>query len=223
MTMSDWPPGERPREKLLSRGAEALSDAELVALFVRTGVRGKTALDIARELLVRRGGIRGLLTSEPGVCRQAGFGAAKFAELQAALELGRRFLAERMQRVDALTSPEAARAYLKARLRDLPYEVFGCLHLDTKHRPITFEQLFRGTIDGASVYPRELVKTVLAHNAAAVIVVHNHPSGVAEPSAADQALTRRLKSALALVDVRLIDHIVVGDGDLVSLSERGLL
>ena len=224
MPIPKWSARERPREKLLSRGAGALSDAELVAIFIRTGVHGRTALDIARDLLACYGGLRGLLTADrANIGRHTGVGDAKYVQLQAALELGRRFLAERMRRADALTSPEAARAYLRARLRDLPYEVFGCLYLDTRHRPITFEVLFRGTIDGASVYPRELVRTVLAHNAAAVIAVHNHPSGVAEPSAADQALTRRLKAALALVDVRLIDHIVVGDDELVSLSERGLL
>ena len=224
MPISDWPLQERPREKLLSRGPGSLSDAELLAVFLGTGSRGRTALDVARELLLLHGNLRSLLTADQAdVCRVAGFGASKYAALQAALELGRRYLSERMQGVDALNSPQAARAYLKARLRDLPYEVFGCLFLDTKHRPITFEELFRGTIDGASVYPREVVRTVLAKNAAAVIVVHNHPSGVAEPSSADHSLTRRLKSALALVDVRLLDHIVVGDGELVSFSERGLL
>ncbi len=224
MSIADWPAGERPREKLLARGPGVLSDAELIAIFVRTGTRGKTAVDISRELLRVYGGIRGLLTADQQVaCRQAGFGRIRYATLQAALELGRRYLAERMREVDALTSPQAARTYLKSRLRDLPYEVFGCLYLDTKHRPIHFEELFRGTIDGASVYPREVVRTVLANNAAAVILAHNHPSGVAEPSSADQSLTHRLKAALALVDVRLIDHIIVGDGESVSFSERGLL
>ena len=224
MPITDWPAQERPREKLLSKGPDSLSDAELLAVFLRTGTPGRTALDVARELLLLHGGLRGLLSADQvDACRIAGFGAGKYATLQAALELGRRYLSERMQRVDALNSPQAAQAYLKARLHDLPYEVFGCLFLDTKHRPITFEELFRGTIDGASVYPREVVRTVLAKNAAAVIVVHNHPSGVAEPSSADHSLTKRLKSALALVDVRLLDHIVVGDGELVSFSERGLL
>lgn len=224
MPITDWPKQDRPREKLMSRGPGALSDAELLAIFIRTGTRGRNALDIARDLLVFYGGLRGLLNAgRASTARHPGFGDAKHTLLQAALELGRRYLAERMQRADALTSPEAARSYLGAKLRDLPYEVFGCLYLDTRHRPIVFEELFRGTIDGASVYPRELVRTVLDHNAAAVIVVHNHPSGVAEPSNADQALTQRLKAALALVDVRLIDHIVVGDGESVSLSERGLL
>ena len=224
MSIADWPAGERPREKLLARGPDVLSDAELIAIFVRTGTRGKTAVDISRELLQAYGGIRGVLTADQqAACCQAGFGRIRYATLQAALELGRRYLAERMREVDALTSPQAARTYLKSCLRDRPYEVFGCLYLDTKHRPISFEELFRGTIDGASVYPREVVRTVLANNAAAVILAHNHPSGVAEPSSADQSLTHRLKAALALVDVRLIDHIIVGDGESVSFSERGLL
>ena len=220
----DWPTQERPREKLLTHGPSHLSDAELIAILFQTGPRGKTAVDVGRELLSVYGGLRGLLTADRlSICRHQGLGDTKYAILHAALELGRRFLAEQMQDVDALTSPQAARAYLKAKLRDLPYEVFGCLYLDTKHRPIVFKELFRGTIDGASVYPREVVRTVLATNAAAVIIAHNHPSGVAEPSAADQALTQRLRSALALVDVRLVDHIVVGERDSVSFSERGLL
>lgn len=223
MTILDWPAGERPREKLLARGAGALSDAELIAILIRSGTRGETALDVSRQLLETYGGVRGLLNATPASCSRKGFGSTRYATLQAALELSRRYLAERMRSENALTSPQAARAYLDARLKDRPYEVFGCLYLDTKHRPISFEELFRGTIDGASVYPREVVRTVLEYNAAAVIVAHNHPSGVAEPSIADQSLTRRLKAALALVDVRLIDHIIVGDGTAVSFSERGLL
>ena len=224
MSIADWPAPERPREKLLARGAGSLSDAELLAIFIRVGIRGKSALDIARELLVEFGGIRALLnTDQQTACRHAGFGKSAFATLRAALELGHRILEEEMRTVDALTSPHAARTYLRARLRDLPHEVFGCLYLDSKHRPIAFEELFRGTIDGASVYPREVVKLVLSNNAAAVILAHNHPSGNPEPSTADQSLTRRLKSALALVDVRLVDHIIIGDGHSVSMSERGLL
>ena len=224
MSITDWPLQERPREKLLTHGPGYLSDAELIAILFQTGPRGKTAVDVARELLSAYGGLRGLLTAERlSICRHKGLSNTKYAILHASLELGRRLLAEQMRDVDALTSPQAARAYLKAKLRDLPYEVFGCLYLDTKHRPIVFKELFRGTIDGASVYPREVVRTVLSTNAAAVIVAHNHPSGVAEPSAADQALTQRLRSALALVDVRLVDHIVVGERDSVSFSERGLL
>ena len=224
MSIMDWPSQERPREKLLTHGPGHLSDAELIAILFQAGPRGKTAVDVARELLSTYGGLRGLLTADRlSVCQHEGLGNTKYAILHASLELGRRLLAEQMQDVDALTSPQAARAYLKAKLRDLPYEVFGCLYLDTKHRPIVFKELFRGTIDGASVYPREVVRTVLSTNAAAVIVAHNHPSGVAEPSASDQVLTQRLRSALALVDVRLVDHIVVGEKDSVSFSERGLL
>ena len=224
MSITDWPSQDRPREKLLAHGPGHLSDAELIAILFQTGPRGKTALDLARELLNTYSGLRGILTADRlSICEHQGLGDTKYAILHASVELGRRFLAEQMQDVDALTSPQAARAYLRARLRDLPYEVFGCLYLDTKHRPIVFKELFRGTIDGASVYPREVVRTVLATNAAAVIVAHNHPSGVAEPSPADQALTQRLRAALALVDVRLIDHIVVGEGDSVSFSERGML
>lgn len=224
MSISDWPPTERPAEKLLAKGPDALSDAELLAIFVRTGPPGKDALELSRDLLGAFSGLRGLLTADRNrLCEHKGIGERKYALIQAALELGRRFLAERMRDQDALTSPRAARSYLKFKLRDLPYEVFGCLFLDTRHRPVAFEQLFRGTIDGTSVYPREVLRAALAHNAAAVIAVHNHPSGVAEPSAADRALTDRLRTALALVDVRLIDHIVVGDGELVSFSERGLL
>jgi DNA repair protein RadC len=224
MSILDWPVGERPREKLLARGAGVLSDAELIAVLIRSGARGKTALDVSRQLLETHGGVHGLLTATAtAACRQAGFGKARYATLQAALELSRRYLAERMRHVDALTSPGAAREYLSARLRGLPYEVFGCLYLDNKHRPTAFEELFRGTIDGASVYPREVVRTVLEKNAAAVILAHNHPSGIAEPSCADQSLTHRLKAALALVDVRLVDHIIIGRGAQVSLSERGLL
>ena len=224
MPIHYWPTAERPREKLLQRGAAALSDAEVLAIFLRAGVPGSSALDLARDLILEFGGLRAILIADrERLCRFKGIGSARYAELQAVLELGRRILAERMTRADALCSPLAARSYLLARLRDRPYEVFACLYLDTKHRPLEFEELFRGTIDGAAVYPREVVRAVLAHNAAAVIVAHNHPSGVAEPSAADESLTRRLQAALALIDVRLLDHIVVGDGETVSFSERGLL
>ncbi len=224
MAIKDWPVDERPREKLLGRGASVLSDAELLALFVRTGVVGTNAVDLARRLLQRYGGLRALLNAgRSELCAENGIGAAKYALLQAAVEIGRRYLGESIQRGEPLTSPLAARTYLHACLRDRPHEVFCCLYLDAKHRILQFEELFRGTIDGAAVYPREVVKAALARNAAAVIVAHNHPSGVAEPSAADTALTRRLKDALALVEVRLLDHIVVGDGATVSLSERGLI
>lgn len=224
MSIKDWPNDERPRERLLSRGAGSLSDAELLAIFLRTGTRGASAIDIARELLSRFGGLRQLIgASRTELCVCKGVGNSKYVALQAALEIGRRCLAQRLQRGEALTSPELARSFLRSKLQDLPHELFCCLYLDTKHRVISFEELFRGTIDGASVYPREVARCALKHNAAAVIVAHNHPSGVAEPSASDNALTRRLKEALGILDIRLLDHLVVGDGEVASFAERGLL
>lgn len=224
MAITDWPEAERPREKLLARGPEALSDAELLAIFLRTGTAGKTAVDLARELLARFGGLRPLLTADAeAMCGAPGLGPAKYAQLAAVLEMGRRHLGEKLARGSALESTADTRRYLQSRLRDLPYEVFCCLFLDNRHRVLGFEELFRGTLNGTAVYPREIVKRALFHNAAAVILVHNHPSGVAEPSRADETLTDRLKEALTLVDVRLLDHLVVGDGEMVSFSERGLL
>lgn len=224
MSIRDWPERERPRERLLARGAGALSEAELLAIFLRTGTRGRSALDLARELLRRFGGLRGLLgAGESEFTAIDGLGRAKYVQLQAALELTRRHLREELERKGAITSPAATRRFLMAQLRDLPHEVFACLYLDTRHRVIGFEELFRGTIDGASVHPREVVKRVLSVNAAAVVFAHNHPSGVAEPSDADRRLTRRLSEALSLVDVRVLDHFVVGDGEAVSFAERGLI
>ncbi len=219
-----WPAGERPRERLLAQGAAALSDAELVAIFLRTGLPGKSAVDLARELLSRFGGLRGLLGADAAMlCACAGLGPAKYAQLQAALEMARRHLGEQLARGDVLSDPAATRRFLQARMRDCPHEVFACLYLDNQHRVLGFEELFRGTLDGASVYPREVVKAALKSNAAALIFAHNHPSGVAEPSAADRSLTQRLRAALALVDIRVLDHLVVGDGEAVSLAERGWL
>jgi DNA repair protein RadC len=224
MRITDWPVLERPREKLLHQGAASLSDAELLAIFLRTGVAGKTAVDVARGLLVRFGGLRALLTADrEEVCREAGLGQAKFVMLQAALEVGRRHLAERLQRGMPLDSVQDTREYLQAQLRDLRHEVFCCLFLDNRHRVLAFEEMFRGTLNGTAVYPREVVKRALYHNAAAVILVHNHPSGVAEPSRQDELLTARMKDSLEALDVRLLDHFVVGDGEVVSFSERGLL
>ncbi len=224
MGIADWPTSERPREKLIQHGAKALSDAELLAIFLRTGRPGLSAVGLARELLSHFGGLRPLLEADlTSFCAHLGLGPAKYAQLQAVLEMGRRHLWERLQRGDALGSPEDTRRFLSARLRDYPHEVFACLFLDNRHRVITFEELFRGTIDAASVYPREVVKRALTLNAAAIIIAHNHPSGVAEPSSADRALTRRLQEALQLVDIRLLDHFVVGDGPPVSFAERGLL
>ncbi len=224
MAINDWPAAERPREKLLARGPQALSDAELLAIFLRTGIRGKTAVDLARELLAEFKGLRGLFAAERDRLYTArGLGPAKYAQLQAVLEMARRHLGEALQRGIQLTDPAATRSYLITRLRDLPQEVFCCLYLDNRHRVIAFEELFHGTLDGTSVHPREVLRKALAHNAAALIFAHNHPSGVAEPSDADRRLTQRLKDALALVDIRVLDHFVVGDGEAVSFAERGLL
>jgi DNA repair protein RadC len=224
MAISEWPEHERPREKLLERGPGALSDAELLAIFLRTGVPGKTAVDVARELLARFGSLRALLAAEPQeVCQVCGLGMAKYVQLQASLEIGRRFLAEKLKGAVTLNSTRDTRDFLQAHLRDRKQEVFCVLFLDNRHRVQAFEELFQGTLNGTAVYPREVVKRALKHNAAAVILVHNHPSGVAEPSRADELLTTRLKEALDLVEVRLLDHLVVGDGEMVSFSERGLL
>jgi len=222
MSIREWPATERPREKLLARGAAAVSDAELLAIFLRTGLPGRSAVDLARELLLAFGSLRALLAADlNGFCAHAGLGPAKFAQLQAVLEMARRHLAEGLARDSALESPQAVRDYLKARLRHEPHEVFACLFLDSKHRVIAFEALFHGGIDGASVHPRQVVCRALAHNAAALILTHNHPSGVAEPSQADRLLTQRLKDALALVEVRVLDHFIVGDGEPLSLAEHG--
>ena len=224
MPIKDWPADERPREKLLQRGAEALTDAELLAIFLRTGVVGKTAVDLARELLGEYRGLANLLAAEQSrFCGSSGLGPAKYAQLQAVLEMSRRYLMESLQRGSVLACPSDTRKFLKARLRAYPYEVFSCLFLDNRHRVIEYEELFRGTIDGASVHPREVVRRAMHHNAAALIIAHNHPSGIAEPSQADARITRRIKDALALVDVRLLDHFIVGDGEPTSLAERGLL
>lgn len=224
MPITDWPVLERPREKLLAHGAQALSDAELLAIFIRTGTRGRTAVDVARDLLTKFGGLRELLAADRDtLCAAHGLGPAKFAQLQAAVEMARRHLGEELKRGTPLASPRDTRAFLQAQLRDRHYEVFCCLYLDNRHRVIAFEEVFRGTIDGTAVYPREIVRAALAHNAAAVIFAHNHPSGVAEPSRADELLTQRLKDALGLVDIRTLDHLVIGDGVTVSLAERGLL
>lgn len=224
MSIRDWPDEERPRERLLQHGAAALSDAELLAIFLRTGVRGRSAVDLARDMLKEHGGLRQLLELDAArFCATRGLGQAKYVQLQAVLELGRRHLEDTLQRGDALQNPTDTRRYLMARMRHHPHEVFSCLFLDNKHRVIQYEELFFGTIDSSSVHPRQVLKRALHHNAAALIVAHNHPSGVAEPSSNDESLTRRLQEALRFIDVRLLDHIVVGDGESVSLAERGLL
>ena len=224
MSIRDWPAGERPREKLLAKGAGSLSDAELLAIFLRTGVAGCDAVTLARQLLGQFGSLRALLAAdEQQFCQAHGLGLAKFVQLQAVLEMSRRHLAEALQRDDVLTSPQATRRYLQAQLRDRQQEVFALLLLDNQHRVVKFLELFTGTLDAASVYPREVVRSALKHHAAAVILCHNHPSGVAEPSRADRALTARLSAALGLIDVRVLDHLVIGDGETVSFAERGWL
>jgi len=224
VSIVDWPEGERPREKLLMRGASALSDAELLAIFLRTGVTGKSAVDLARDLLGKYGSLTRLFAAEVAdFCTVKGMGPAKFVQLQAVLEMSRRALQEEMQRGDSLNSPRVVRDYLQLLLAGRQQEVFLVLFLDTQHRVIASEELFHGTLSQTSVYPREVVKRALTHNAAAVILAHNHPSGVAEPSQADQLLTNALKQALALVDVRVLDHFVVAAGQTLSFAERGLL
>jgi len=224
MSIQDWPEGDRPREKLLAQGAAILSDAELLAIFLRTGIKGKTAVDLARDLLTEFGSLRTLLQADcENFTRAKGLGTAKYAQLQAVLEMARRHTFEELDRGDVLTSPEATRAYLSLQLRHYQHEVFACLFLDNQHHILEFEELFRGTIDSASVYPREVVKKALAHNAAAVIFAHNHPSGISEPSQADKLITDKLKQGLALIDIRVLDHFIIGDGMPYSFAENGLL
>lgn len=222
--ISAWPPGERPRERLLARGPDALSDAELLAVVLGTGTGGINSLELARALLQRFGSLRRLLCSQSEhLLAERGIGPARYASLMAALELARRHYGEALRAGPAMTAPAATRQFLTAQLRDRPYEVFCCLHLDNRHRLIHFEEIFRGTIDGASVHPREVLRQALKYNAAALIFAHNHPSGVAEASQADELITRRLRDALALVDIRVLDHLIVGDNHCLSFAERGLL
>ncbi len=224
MRICDWPTSERPRERLLSEGSERLSDAELLAVFLGTGVRGRSALDVARGLLARFGGVSALFAADrPALGASGGIGPVRYCQLRAVLELVRRGLREDMGRRDALSSPGAVRDYLRLKLRDLQHEVFVGLYLDAQNRVIADEVLFRGTLTQTSVYPREVVKRALANNAAGIILAHNHPSGVAEPSHADEALTRALRQALALVDVKVLDHFVIAGNAAVSFAERGLL
>jgi DNA repair protein RadC len=225
MAITDWPLNERPREKLLTRGSQALSDAELLALFLRVGTRGKSAVDLARELIHQFGSLTRLCNaSADDFTSVPGMGMAKYAQLQAVMELARRALSEQMSAGDVFDSPQAVRDWLRLRIGSLPHEVFCILLLDARNRLIETVELFRGTLTQTSVYPREVVKLALAHNAAAVILAHNHPSGTAEPSNADEMLTRSLKQALDLVDVRVLDHfIVTAHASPLSFAERGLL
>lgn len=224
MSITDWPVDERPREKLLQRGAAALSDAELLAIFLRTGVVGKSAVDLARELMVRFGSLTQLFAAgEKEFCEIHGMGQAKFVQLQAVVEMARRALHEEMRAGDMLNSPRAVRDYLQLLLRARPQEVFVAIFLDAQHRVTASEELFRGTLTQTSVYPREVVKRALHHNAAAVIFAHNHPSGVAESSDSDRLLTEALKQSLQLVDVRVLDHFIVAGAGCLSFAEKGLL
>jgi DNA repair protein RadC len=224
MTIAEWPADDRPREKLIAKGAEALSDAELVAIVLRTGVKGRSAVDLARDALARCGSLSALLSVEReqfGVI--PGLGDAKYAQIQAVLEMSRRALRETLDRGSALSSPHAVRDYLRLKLQGRAYEVFVAVFLDAQNRVLAVEELFRGTLTQTSVFPREIVKRALHFNAASVIFAHNHPSGVAEPSRADEALTQTLKHTLALVDVKVLDHFVVGGDAAMSFAERGLL
>jgi len=224
LPINSWPQTERPREKLISNGPQALSDAELLALFIRTGIPGKSAIDLARESLLETGGLRALLNlSQRELCQFKGIGPAKYVQFQAGLELGRRYLLEQLEKGDVITSPQISRDYLSMQLRDKPYESFYAMFLDSRHRVIHSQELFRGTIDNASVPVREVVKEALKHNAAAMIVAHNHPSGVAEPSAADKKLTETLHLALGMVGIKLLDHFVIGDSEVISFAEMGAL
>ncbi len=224
LRITDMPLDERPREKLLHRGAKTLTNVELLAIFLRTGVRGKTALDLAKDLLDEFGDLRSLLSADHDrFCQAKGLGDAKYVLLKASVEMSRRYLRECLERGDALTSPDDTRNYLMSELSGRDYEVFACLFLDSKHRVIKFEEMFYGTIDSASVYPRQVAKRALQHNAAALILTHNHPSGVAEPSEADITITKRLVEALKLIEVRVLDHFVIGDGCSTSFMERGLM
>ena len=224
MTIKNWPVLERPREKLFEIGAKNLSDAELVALLLGNGSHGKSALDLARDLLSKFDGLAGVLATDfRQVSRVPGIGPAKAASLAAMRELGHRQLYAEVQNRDVLSSSQATREYLRARFRYCKSEIFSCIFLTNQHHILRLDELFQGTIDGAAVYPREVVERCLAYNAAAVILAHNHPSGIAEPSQADIAITRKLRVALETIDVRVIDHLIVGSTQVVSLAERGLM
>lgn len=224
MAIPDWPESERPREKLLKNGAANLSDAELLAIFLRTGMAGKSAVDLARELLTCFNGLTGLFSADQSAfCSVPGMGPAKYAQLQAVLEMARRALEEKMKSGDAMSSPQSVRDYLRLTLQGKKHEIFVGIFLDAQNRTIASEELFKGTLTQTSVYPREVVKRALHHNAAAMIFAHNHPSGLAEPSRADEMLTQSLKQALALVDVNVLDHFIVGGGTAMSFAERGLI
>jgi DNA repair protein RadC len=223
MAISDWRPEDRPRERLLAEGAKVLSDAELVAILLRTGLPGKSAVDLGRELMQRFKGVSGVLDAGARLGEIKGLGPAKTAQFTAAIELARRALQEKMKENAALTSPGEVRDYLRLALSRREEEAFVCIWLDAQHKVIEINEAFKGTLTQTSVYPREIVKAALARNAAAVIFAHNHPSGVAQPSQADELLTRNLKDALALVEVKVLDHFIVAGNQAISFAERGLL
>jgi DNA repair protein RadC len=224
MAITDWPAAERPREKLIELGAEALSDAELLAIFLRVGVTGKSAVDLARDLLTQFGSLNGIFAATENELSQVhGIGTSKYVQLQAIFEMSRRALSEQLQQRDVFKSPQAVRDYLVLKLGSLTKEVFLVLFLDTQNRLLASEELFSGSLKETSVYPREVVKRALHHNAASVIFAHNHPSGIAQQSQADELITKQLKQALALVDVRVLDHFIVAGNNTLSFSERGLL
>jgi DNA repair protein RadC len=224
MAITDWPAAERPREKLIELGAEALSDAELLAIFLRVGVTGKSAVDLARDLLTQFASLNGIFAAtEHELIQVHGIGTSKYVQLQAIFEMSRRALNEQLQQRDVLKSPQAVRDYLVLKLGSLTKEVFLVLFLDTQNRLVATEEMFSGSLKETSVYPREVLKRALHHNAAAVIFAHNHPSGIAQQSQADEMITKQLKQALALVDVRVLDHFIVAGNTTLSFSERGLL
>jgi DNA repair protein RadC len=221
MKINTWPQQERPREKLLQRGAATLSDAELLAIFIHTGIKGKTALDIARDILAKHGNLRVFLEhDQKTICQHQGLGKAKYALLQAALELAKRNLELTLQKKDNIKHATAAYAFLAAKLRDRPNEVFACLFLNNANQVISYDELFVGTINNATVYPREIVKKALEYNAAKVILSHNHTSGSSRPSFEDKHLTNEIKKILAVVDIKVIDHIIIGKNDYYSFSEK---
>ena len=224
MAITDWPAAERPREKLIELGAEALSDAELLAIFLRVGVTGKSAVDLARDLLTQFASLNGIFAAtEHELIQVHGIGTSKYVQLQAIFEMSRRALNEQLQQRDVFKSPQQVRDYLVLKLGSLTREVFLVLFLDTKNHLVATEEMFAGTLTQTSVYPREVVKRALHHNAASVIFAHNHPSGIAQQSQADELLTKQLKQALALVDVRVLDHFIVAGNNTLSFSEHGLL
>ena len=224
MAIKDWPAEQRPREKLLKLGASAMSDVELLAIFLRVGIKGQSAVDLAQHLIDEFGSLRAILAAnKQDFCQGHGLGEAKYTQVQAILEMAKRHFMEELKRGDVLSSPEATRAYLSAELRGYSYEVFACLFLDNQHRVIEFEVLFKGSLQSASVYPREVAKRALYHNTAAVIFAHNHPSGITTPSGADKKITEKLKQGLNLFDIQVLDHFIIGDGELYSFAEQGLL